>query len=206
MGKKSQIAFLFPSKWDFAPSFRDLQFRRIPVEQSSISHSLQLCLRVSATAMMYAFGCSPYTEMTSSVFIGPEQPDRFSTEITRKVRLNFIIWLFPVHQKKMCWAASSYAWGHWWWGLFRVTGSDATAAWHNVIRTLPLMRMGWINCQQTHHRQMLEVNWTNSRGEDCTRTGIPRALWLTDVITLADMRFSCIRCAESKTVRPLFLP
>lgn len=67
------------------------------------------------------------------------------------------------------------------------------------------MRMGWINCQQTCHRQILEVNWTNSRGEDYTRTGIPRALWVTDVITLTHIKFSCIRCVESKTVKLLFL-
>lgn len=131
--------------------------------------------------------------------------DMFSTEMTCKVRLNFIIWSFPVYQKKMCWAVSSYARGQWWWGVFRVTGSDVTGAWHNVIRTLPLMRMGWINCQQTCHCQILEGNWTNSKGEDCTRTGFPRALWVSDVITLTHVKFSSIRCAESKTVEPLFL-
>lgn len=165
---------------------------------SCLSDSCDVCIRLLSTHRLIA-------EIPSAVFIGPEQTDVFSTEITRKVRLNFLIWSFPVHQKKMCWTASYYARGQWWWGVFCVTGSDVTGAWHNVIRTLPLMRMGWINCQQTCHRQILEVNWTNSRGEDYTRTGIPRALWVTDVITLTHIKFSCIRCVESKTVKLLFL-
>lgn len=192
----------------FLQSFGDLQFKRISSWAefyfwfpSGLSDSYDVCnwlLSTQRLIVISKFRLPPSSDLSGPTYFLQQLP----------VKSGLILKCDHFLSTRRGWCAeavSSRARGRWRWGVYFVW-PDQMWPVHDIM-SLELClwwEWGWINCQQTCRRQILEVNWTNSRGEDCTRTGIPRALWVTDVITLMHIKFSCIRCVESKTEKPLF--